>query len=125
MKVATVGWPVFPAVCAIALGFVIALAPRTRTSSCDNTKAGCAGPTVMKLAFEAFPRWSAEHPKRQCPASLEALLPWMDSRDLTDPWGRDYRFNCVFAPGRPVRIVVWSAGEDRRHQTADDVRSDR
>ena len=121
---ACVGWPLFPAGCAIALAFVIVAAPRTRTSFCGGSKADIARLTVAQLAYEAFPQWSAEHPKARCPANLEALLPWTNATEVIDPWGRDYRFFCVVQPGRSAYIVAWSAGQDRHHGTDDDIRSD-
>jgi hypothetical protein len=123
---AIVGWPVFPAACALALTFVIVAAPHPRTSFCGGgSKADVARLTVAQLAYEAFPQWSAQHPRRRCPANIEALLPWTNAHEAIDPWGRDYRFYCVFQPGKPVHIVVWSAGQDRHHGSADDIRSDR
>jgi hypothetical protein len=123
---ACVGWPLFPAACALALGFVITLAPRTRTSCCGGgSKVEIARLSVMTLAYEAFPRWSAEQSYARCPANLDALLPWMTTSEAIDPWGRDYRFFCHARSAGPVHIVVWSAGPDRHHGNADDIRSDR
>ncbi len=121
---AFVGWPVFPAGCAIAIGLVILAAPQARTSFCGS-KVDIARLTVVKLAYEAFPSWSAQHPTARCPANLEALLPWMNTREAIDPWGRDYRFYCIRQPGKPPHIVVWSAGPDGHHGSSDDIRSDR
>jgi hypothetical protein len=121
MSAATIGWPVFPTACAIATSLVLLAAPRTRV--CRTTD--IAQLTVARLANEAFPQWSAAHPEVRCPANIEALMPWMNSGEAIDPWGRDYRYFCITQPGRPARVLVWSAGPDRRHGTSDDIRSER
>jgi hypothetical protein len=41
-----------------------------------------------------------------------------------DRW-REPGSACTIAPGAPHHIVIWSAGPDRVHGTADDIRCDR
>lgn len=41
-----------------------------------------------------------------------------------DHW-RDPGSLCTIAPGAPHHIVIWSAGPDHIHGTADDIRCDR
>ena len=41
-----------------------------------------------------------------------------------DHW-REPGSRCTIAPGAPHHIVIWSAGPDHIHGTADDIRCDR
>lgn len=97
--------------------------PRTIRCSFGSDPESKAVRSVKMFAFEAFPSWGLAHHDRRCPEQLEELLEWMNNKDITDPWGRDYRFRCTSGALR-TSFVVWSAGPDRQHGTDDDIRSD-
>ena len=55
--------------------------------------------------------------------------PYIDSKDLLDPWGQPYRYDASFTyyganqyTGEP-RPAIWSAGPDKQDGTDDDVRN--
>lgn len=101
------------------VGEVIVTSGGSRLHCFAATKNDIARATTMKYAFEAFPSWLADHPGRGCPAKFEELNAYMNNKDLRDPWGNDYRFFC--APTDPANLLVWSAGEDEKPNTSDDV----
>jgi hypothetical protein len=88
--------------------------------STRDTPAEIAKATVKKYVYEAYPEWAIEHPDARCPTTLAELNQWMGQSIAFDPWGLPYRSSCD-AEGR---VLVWSAGEDRRFATEDDIRSD-
>lgn len=75
--------------------------------------------TVHAYAFEAYPRWAAEHPDERCPSGLTYLWPYLPriSQEL-DPWGTRYMLAC-----HDFGLLVWSLGPDRLGSTPDDIRS--
>jgi hypothetical protein len=75
--------------------------------------------TVLKLAREAYPRWSRDH--SGCPRSIDELVEYMDTTATSiDPWGQRYRMYC-----KGGLLTVASSGEDRIANTADDRWSNR
>ena len=76
---------------------------------------------MKKYVYEAYPSWRAQHPERVCPERLEELNEYMNNKDIIDPWGVPYLAACSVTG----HLLVWSAGEDGRFRTEDDVRSDR
>jgi hypothetical protein len=103
---------------------IAAMGPRG-IHACSETKEHIARSTVLKFAYEAFPDWQRARPSHACPASLAPLLVSMNNKDTLDPWGRDFRSHCEISSTGVVSLVVTSAGPDRTHGTADDIRSDR
>ena len=89
----------------------------------SESKLNTAHSTVKRFAFEAFPNWEVTHPDRDCPARLDELNEYVNSTDIRDPWGNDYRFTCG-PRGKTAKLVVLSAGEDGEWGTHDDIRSD-
>lgn len=127
---ACVGWPLFPAACALALvittNLVLLAAPRPRPRHmCSETREDIARSTIIKYAFDALPEWQRAHPETTCPRGLGELNEWMNNKDIRDPWGRDYRFICTLSSQHGRGIVVWSAGPDQRFGNSDDIASDR
>lgn len=90
--------------------------------ACGETKPQIARAAVFKYAFEAYPSWRLAHPDEECPADLVALNEWTNRKDVRDPWGRDFRWECPYRSGG-VSLLVESAGPDRRFGTTDDIRS--
>ncbi len=80
------------------------------------SKGDIAEATVTKYAREAYPSWRNAHPEQHCPARLELLTDYMNTRDIIDPWGNDYQMFCGHHG-----IVVRSLGEDARANTEDDL----
>jgi hypothetical protein len=72
--------------------------------------------TIRKYAYEAFPKWAADHPGSVCPRSLNDLDRYMDQWHEPDPWGHDYVMTC--ADGK---VYVASRGADGASNTADDI----
>lgn len=81
---------------------------------------------VTTYAHQAYPAWSADHP-RPCPYSLAELDRYLVSSQHLDgtqqrgtshrdPWGRDYMFTCGGG-----KLYVVSLGMDGRSNTADDI----
>jgi hypothetical protein len=80
--------------------------------------------TVAKtLAYEAYVQWATAHPNKRCPDSVRDLAEYT-SEKLTDPWGNQFRLLCGKTLPKGGRdVVVVSAGEDGKFDTADDIRS--
>jgi hypothetical protein len=79
---------------------------------------------IQRLAFEAFPEWSAAHPDRACPDRLAELTEYMPDNDMTDAWGRPLKMMCgSILPPRARGIAVLSMGEDGKEGTDDDIKS--
>jgi hypothetical protein len=72
--------------------------------------------TIRKYAYQAFPKWAADHPGSICPRSLYDLDRYMDQWHEPDPWGHDYVMTC--ADGK---VYVASRGVDGAANTADDI----
>jgi hypothetical protein len=77
---------------------------------------------IRRYVYEAYPSWSASHPDRECPASLDELDDYMNASDSQDAWGRSLELHggAIGLP-RPHRLWVRSAGEDGRLDTRDDL----
>jgi hypothetical protein len=75
---------------------------------------------VKKFAFEAYIEWESAHPDRPCPPSLSALTEFMNSKDIRDPWGRNYVMACG---EHGLGLFVVSPGPDGKLGTVDDIRS--
>jgi hypothetical protein len=86
---------------------------------CSESKTDLAKATVKKYAFEAYPSWRAQHRSEACPERLDDLDEYMNNKDVTDPWDGVYEMSCS-----EYGILVWTAGEDGRAGTGDDIRSD-
>src|SRR3569623_486649 len=91
----------------------------------SRSKVDVAQLNVKKYAFEAFGEWSQAHPDKACPDKLEDLNAYMDSKDVTDPWGHPYRMYCgqALPAGAKGGLAVLSAGEDGREGTEDAIKS--
>jgi hypothetical protein len=100
-------------VTALVLGLTVG--PRTMKVFAES-KVDIAKLTVRKFVYEAYPSWSAGHPGRGWPASLHELTPYMDKRDVRDPWAATYELTC--SERGPI---VHSVGEDGKADTADDI----
>ena len=85
-----------------------------------ESKVDIAKLRMQQYANEAYPLWSREHPREECPASVRDLdrymKRYMDKAAREDPWGREYRFTCGGG-----RLYVVSLGEDGKASTADDI----
>lgn len=80
--------------------------------------------TTKKLAFEAYPQWAAAHPASECPPTIDALLEFVDMKDMLDPWGTPYKMMC--GPTLPAGVrgfAIESWGPDKKDNTQDDLRS--
>ena len=110
------------AILALVMGLVVG--PRVLRMF-GKSKTDIAALTVKKYAYEAFGEWAQTHPNQQCPAKLEDLTEYMDSKDTKDPWGTPYQMKC--GPNLPAGVkggmAVVSAGEDQKFDTGDDVKS--
>ena len=69
------------------------------------------------FAFETFPQWAADNPKRACPRHLLELNFYDPTLHAVDPWGRPYQFSCT------PHLWARSAGPDRMFDTGDDLTS--
>jgi hypothetical protein len=101
---------------AIAYALWVVVSRPERHVGFHESKADVATVTIKKYALEAYPEWATQHPDETCPASLDELSPFMNIRDLHDPWGSPYEMRC----GRRG-VVVHSLGEDRIANTSDDL----
>jgi hypothetical protein len=79
--------------------------------------------TLLLRAYveEAYPKWQADNPGKQCPAKLDEVAKYFGADPglpvLTDPWGHALVMKCD-AKG----FVVSSLGPDGKADTPDDVR---
>ena len=104
---------------ALAIGFVLGLfvGPQRRVYVCSfETNVDRAKLTIARFTNEAYPAWRRDHRGRTCPSGLAELTPYMDKRDVRDPWGRLYQFTCG-----DDRIYVMSLGADKLLGTDDDI----
>jgi hypothetical protein len=77
---------------------------------------------IMRYVYEAYPSWSASHPDRECPASVDELNDYMNTNDSQDAWGRSLELHCdAIDQSSPPRLWIRSAGEDGRFNTSDDL----
>ena len=67
---------------------------------------------AYRYAHTTYHVWLAAHPEQPCP-TLEQM-----GVEVKDPWGGDYQRVCG-----PDVMFVWSAGEDAKLGTDDDIHS--
>lgn len=109
------------AILALVMGLVVG--PRVMAMFGDSKK-DIAKATVQKYAFEAYTQWSVANRDKACPASIEELSPFMNSKDVKDPWGTPYKMLCgQNLPAGARGLAVMSFGEDQQEGTADDIKS--
>jgi hypothetical protein len=74
---------------------------------------------VRRYTYEAYPRWQAANPGKQCPPSLASLraviVPPLEAQDL---WNHELGFECS-----NEGLVVFSLGPDGQRGTNDDITS--
>jgi hypothetical protein len=95
------------------------LIPSHATSWHGVSKMDMARIGAKRIAYEAFPAWTVDHPSQVCPSANE-LTRYLNDDHLVDPWGTPFELRCV-RDGHDTRLVVRSYGEDRRPGTADDI----
>ena len=79
---------------------------------------------VKKYAFEAFPTWAAQHPTKDCPASLAELDEAAGKLSHEDAWGTPLKMMCgKDLPAGAKGLAVISFGPDKQEGTADDIKS--
>ena len=106
----------------IALASLIMASLEPRITHCGvQAREDVARWESVEFATDAFRLFRSKYPALPCPPSLYALNEFTNKRGIDDPWGTDYRFVCSASE---QRMVVQSAGEDRRFGTADDIGSD-
>jgi len=114
----------------IGSGIVICwlLVFRVADDAFNESKVRIAKVGVDRLVQDAYPQWQLAHDDKPCPDSLAELARYlgMNDHDLKDPWGTPYKIFCGaghLPAGVSAGIAVVSLGEDRRENTADDIRS--
>jgi len=109
------------AILALVMGFLVG--PRIFKAFQDS-KSEVAKNIVKKLAFEAYPQWSAKPSSGgKCP-SLVDLSEYMNSKDTKDPWGQEYIVKCGGdLPAGANGIAIMSKGDDQKEGTSDDIKS--
>ena len=109
------------AILALIMGLVVG--PRVMKMF-SQSKVDIAKATAKDIAFTAYPQWSATHPGKACPDSINDLKDYVNSDNLTDPWGNPWKMMCgPSAPQGTKGVLVISAGEDQKEGTADDIKS--
>jgi general secretion pathway protein G len=109
------------AILALIMGLVVG--PRVMKMF-GQSKNDIAKATAKSIAYEAYPQWSTAHPGKQCPDTITDLGEYMNDTKMTDPWGGQYQFLCgPTMPQGSKGVLVMSAGEDGKFNTADDVKS--
>ncbi|MBS1120726.1 MAG: pseudopilin, cryptic, ral secretion pathway [Deltaproteobacteria bacterium] len=109
------------------LGLLIAVVVPRVMSALGSSKVSLTKVAVNKLADQAYPQWAIKNTDKSCPDNLAEVgaVVEMKPEDLVDAWGSPYKFLC--APNLPAGvkngIAVYSLGEDKAENTADDVRS--
>jgi prepilin-type N-terminal cleavage/methylation domain-containing protein len=79
---------------------------------------------LRKYVFEAYPSWQSSHPDKACPDKLGDLNEYMNNEDSNDSWSRPLKMICGGnLPAGAKGIAVFSAGEDGKEGTADDLKS--
>jgi hypothetical protein len=91
----------------------------------SESKKSLAKDIVKQLAYEAYPRWSADNPRHACPSSLNDLLVYLSKQDTKDPWGNNYVMLCGDRVPQGARgdFAVLSPGPDGKKGTNDDITS--
>lgn len=109
------------AILALVMGLVVG--PRV-LKMFSSSKVDIARATVKKYAFEAYTSWSGQNPSKQCPDKLSDLDEYMNSKNVKDPWGNEYKMLCgANAPAGEKGFHVASNGEDGKPDTEDDIKS--
>jgi hypothetical protein len=76
---------------------------------------------AQRIAFDYYALWATRPQHTGCPTSLDAFAPYAPANDTSwksDPWGTTFTFSCS-----GTRLIVVSAGPDRKTGTADDISS--
>jgi|GEM_PF-2148221 len=95
------------------------LIPRKQKSPVEKTER-----LAKRIAFEAYPMWSVEHPDKACPDNLTDLVPFIEVRTTTDAWGHGLTMYCgANLPAGVVGVGIASPGPDGKLGTADDINS--
>jgi hypothetical protein len=88
---------------------------------------------TKKLAYEAYPTWSAKNPEKACPDKIDDLIAAIDElyadskagkTSSKDAWGTELKMLCgPTLPADARGLAIQSAGPDARFDTADDIKS--
>lgn len=110
------------AILALVMGFLIG--PRI-FAAFQESKGEVARSIAKKMAFEAYPQWSARPGNSgKCPSTADLAEYVNQKPDFNDPWGNPYVIKCgADLPQGQRGIAVYSKGEDGRDGTGDDQRS--
>jgi general secretion pathway protein G len=109
------------------LGLLIAIVVPKVMGALGDSKKKLTKVAVNKLADEAYPQWAIKNTDKACPDSLAEVgaVVELKPEEVSDPWGSPYKFLC--APNLPAGvksgIAVYSVGEDKAENTADDIKS--
>jgi len=71
---------------------------------------------------EAYTEWTLNNDE-DCPDSLNELTRLMNSKEMKDPWGREFVMACGEEAPEGVPFGVISTGPDRKKGTVDDIKS--
>lgn len=83
----------------------------------ESDRVAAAQKAVARYAYEAFPRWVADHPDLACPVDRLELDRYLPDQSFLDPWGYPYLSAC----DHRGRLIAWSNGPDGSFHTGDDV----
>jgi general secretion pathway protein G len=109
------------AILALIMGLVVG--PRVMKMF-GQSKNEIAKATAKDIAFQAYGHWSAVHQNKACPDSITDLAEFVNDPKMLDPWGNPYQFMCgPTMPQGMKGVLVISAGEDGKFNTADDIKS--
>jgi general secretion pathway protein G len=109
------------AILALVMGLVVG--PRVMKMF-SKSKVDIAKAEIKKLAYEAYPQWSAANPSKGCPERLEEIGEFADKKDMKDPWGGVYKMFCgANLPPGAKGLAITSAGPDAKEGTDDDLKS--
>jgi hypothetical protein len=92
----------------------------------DDPRVDLARVRIQQLVHEGYLLWTTRHADTPCPTSLDEIAAMTSSRGTRDPWDTPLQMYCgadLPEPARAHGFAVSSAGADRTHGTADDVRS--
>jgi prepilin-type N-terminal cleavage/methylation domain-containing protein len=110
------------AIIALVMGFLVG--PRIMKMFGDSKKE-VAALDVKRYVDEAYPLWARQNPTKPCPGGLAELNEFTNKgKSIADPWGTDYVMLCgQNLPPGARGLAVYSAGEDMKPNTGDDVKS--
>ncbi len=76
---------------------------------------------AKKLAFESYPQWvMLSGNKGKCPTAAQLSEVGGAAKD---PWDEEYVIKCTDLPAGAVGVAVFSKGEDKKADSADDLKS--